>query len=121
MSKARRSPSQRHLGLVVAGHALVRVRGVSMEPTLGDGHLLLVRVGSHIAAGDLVVVHLPEREGLAVKRAVRLDADGWWVERDNPKAGVDSWSVGAIAIDDVVAKVATRVWPPRRIQPPGRL
>jgi hypothetical protein len=121
MTKARRSPSDRGLGVVVAGYALVRVRGTSMEPTLRDGNLLVVRAGARTAAGDLVVVRLPGREGLAVKRAVRLDADGWWVERDNPRAGVDSWAVGAIAGDDVVARVLTRLWPPRRIQPSRRL
>lgn len=92
-----------------------------MEPTLRDGDLLLVRVGARITPGDVVVARLPEREGLAVKRAVRLDTDGWWVERDNPRAGVDSWVVGAIAAGDVVAKVVARVWPPRRIQPPRPL
>ena len=121
MAKARRSPSEPRLGVVVAGYALVRVRGASMEPTLRDGNLLLVRVGARAAAGDVVVVRLPGREGLAVKRVMRRDADGWWVERDNPRAGVDSWVVGAIAADDVVATVVTRIWPPRRVQPPRRL
>jgi hypothetical protein len=51
-----------------------------------------------------------------VKRAVRRDPDGWWVERDNPAEGVDSWSVGAIPDADVVARVLGRVWPrPRRL------
>lgn len=116
MGKAGRSPSETGLGVVVVGRCLVRVVGASMQPTLHEGDLLLVRVGARIAAGDLVVVQLPERDGLAIKRAVRLDADGWWVERDNPRAGVDSWAVGAIATTDVMAKVVARVWPPRRIE-----
>ena len=121
MPKARRSPSEPGLGLVVAGYALVRVRGASMEPTLGDGDLLIVPVGAPIAAADLVVARLPEREGLAVKRAVRLDTDGWWVERDNSRSGVDSWAVGAVAAADVVAKVVRRVWPPRPVRGAPRL
>jgi phage repressor protein C with HTH and peptisase S24 domain len=85
-----------------------------MEPTLRDGDLLLVRPGVRPVAGDLVVARLPEREGLVVKRAVRHDSDGWWLERDNPREGVDSWSVGAIADSDVVARVDRRLWPIRR-------
>ena len=118
MRKARRSPSEPGLGVVMAGRALVRVRGASMEPTLRDGDLLLVRVGAPIATGALVVGRLPGREGLAVKRVVRLDADGWWVERDNPREGVDSWSVGALPDADIVARVTARLWPMRRIGPP---
>lgn len=121
MPKARRSPSEPGLGVVVAGYALVRVRGASMQPTLREGDLLIVRVGAPIAADNLVVVRLPERDGLAVKRALRLDADGWWVERDNPRAGVDSWAVGAIAATEVLAKVVARVWPPRPIRRNPRL
>ena len=67
-----------------------------MEPTLRSGDVLLVRAGALPKVGDLVVVRLPERPGLAVKRAVRHEPDGWWVERDNPREGVDSWSVGAV-------------------------
>jgi SOS-response transcriptional repressor LexA len=92
-----------------------------MEPTLGDGDLLLVKVGAGIAPGDLVVVRLPGRPGLAVKRAVRMDGDGWWVERDNPRVGVDSWVTGPVAMSDVVAQVVRRVWPPRRIGAPPAL
>jgi hypothetical protein len=55
---------------------------------------------------------------VAVKRATfrqRVgDRPGWWVERDNPQVGVDSWSVGAIPDSEVLAVVVTRLWPLRR-------
>jgi phage repressor protein C with HTH and peptisase S24 domain len=86
-----------------------------MEPTLRSGDVLLVRVGALPKAGDLVVVRLSERPGLAVKRAVRQEPDGWWVERDNPREGVDSWTVGAVPHSDVVARVERRLWPIRRV------
>lgn len=86
-----------------------------MEPTLHDGDLLLVRVGRDPVPGSLAVLKLPGRDGLAVKRAVRLEPEGWWVERDNHREGVDSWVVGAIPPSDVVANVVQRVWPFRRI------
>ena len=41
-------------------------------------------------------------------------APGWWVERDNPAEGVDSWQVGAVPIADVVGTVLWRYWPLRR-------
>lgn len=97
------SAGPRRLGLAV-------VRGRSMQPTLHDGDRLLVVHGARPRAGGLVVVRLPDGV-VAVKRAARRDSGGWWVERDNPREGVDSWTVGAIPDRDVVAKVLVRVWP----------
>jgi Peptidase S24-like len=87
-----------------------------MEPTLRDGDRLLVRYDAVPRPDDLAVVRLPgtrpgEPATVAVKRVVRRDLDGWWVQRDNPTGGVDSWTVGAVSDHDVVAVVALRVWP----------
>lgn len=84
-----------------------------MRPTLRPGDLLFVRYGAAPRVGCLAVVRLPGR-GLAVKRVTRRVGEGWWVERDNPAAGVDSWLVGAIPERDVLAVVRGRLWPPRR-------
>jgi phage repressor protein C with HTH and peptisase S24 domain len=92
---------------------LAVVRGRSMRPTLLDGDRILVEHGAVPRPGRLVVVRLPD-EVLAVKRATMRQDGGWWVERDNPAEGVDSWLVGAIPDEDVVAVVRMRVWPPRR-------
>lgn len=92
---------------------LAIVRGRSMEPTLREGDRLLVRYGGRPRPGQLVVVRLPDRP-LSVKRATERTADGWWVERDNPHVGVDSWLVGAIPEADVLGQVMVRVWPWRR-------
>jgi len=96
---------------------VVVVRNRSMQPTLNDGDRLLVRHGARPRPGDVVVVRLPGR-GLSIKRATLRqrvgDGHGWWVERDNPHEGVDSWLVGAVADEDVVAVVRTRLWPWRR-------
>ena len=88
------------------------VRGRSMQPTVHDGDRLLVQHGASPRAGDLVVVRLPDVV-VAVKRATSRDRAGWWVERDNPAEGVDSWLVGAIPDADVVAVVRARLWPVR--------
>jgi phage repressor protein C with HTH and peptisase S24 domain len=92
---------------------LVRVAGESMRPTLRDGDLLLVRTGARVRAGRLVIVRLPDGV-TAVKRATHRVPEGWWVERDNPALGVDSWQVGAVAEADVIGVVFARIWPPRR-------
>lgn len=97
---------RRRLGLAV-------VRGRSMQPTLYDGDRLLVLHGVPPRPGRLAVVRLPDGV-VAVKRATRRDGDGWWVERDNPAEGVDSWLVGAIADREVIARVLVRIWPLRR-------
>lgn len=87
------------------------VRGRSMSPTLRDGDRLLVRYGRRPIVGRLALVRLPAREGVSVKRVTGRHADGWWVERDNPAEGVDSWLVGAIPDTDVLGVVLARVWP----------
>ncbi|MFP5253653.1 MAG: S24 family peptidase [Actinomycetes bacterium] len=94
---------------------LAVVRGRSMLPTLRDGDRLVVLHGLPPRPGHLALVRLPGGV-LAVKRVTRREADGWWVERDNPREGVDSWSVGAIPDQDVLARVLMRVSPrPRRL------
>lgn len=96
----------RRLGRVV-------VRGRSMEPTLRDGDHLLVRWGGTPAPGRLVVARWPGYP-LSVKRVAFRDAAGWWLERDNPAEGTDSWSTGALPDSDVLGTVLGRLWPLRR-------
>ena len=86
-----------------------------MLPTLADGDRLLVRWGGTPRSGRLVVVRLPDADDgprpVAVKRATHREAGGWWVERDNPREGVDSWAVGVIPDRNVCAAVLLRLWP----------
>jgi signal peptidase I len=84
-----------------------------MQPTLYDGDRLLVRHGASPRVGDLVVVRLPDGV-VAVKRVTAREPTGWWVERDNPAEGVDSWVVGAIPDADLIAVVRARLRPLRR-------
>ncbi len=84
-----------------------------MEPTLYDGDLLLVRHHARPRLGRLAIVRLPGRPP-AVKRLAAHTVEGWWVERDNPNEGDDSWRLGAVADADVLAIVLVRYWPLRR-------
>lgn len=99
------------MAVVPLGTAMVV--GSSMEPTLHEGDRLLIRYGARPRAGRIAVVRLPDRP-LAVKRLGHAVDDGWWVERDNPAEGVDSWVVGAVPESSVVALVVGRLWPLRR-------
>lgn len=99
---------------------IVRVTGRSMEPTLYAGDLLVIARGATPRPGRLAVVALPPDEHgmprpLSVKRVTGTDpADParWWVERDNPREGVDSWLVGSLPPQAVRAVVLGRL--PRR-------
>jgi len=87
------------------------VVGRSMEPTLATGDRLVVRWGAVPLAGQVVVVRLPGGRPLSVKRVVYRDDDGWWVERDNPDEGLDSWALGALADEDMLGVVRWRYRP----------
>ena len=92
-----------------------------MEPTLHEGDRLLVLYGARARCGKLAIVRLPDDAAggprpLAVKRVAHRDpdgSDGWWVERDNPREGLDSWAVGAIPADGIRARVLLRLPAPR--------
>jgi Peptidase S24-like len=96
----------------------VVVVGRSMEPTLSSGDRLVVRWGAVPLAGQVAVVRLPGGRPLSVKRVVYRDDDGWWLERDNPDEGVDSWALGALADEDLLGVVRWRYRPLSRA---GRL
>ena len=85
-----------------------------MAPTLADGDALIVRRGGPVRAGDVVVARFRRRPGLlVVKRAVREQDGGWWIQGDNEFVADDSRAYG---VADVIGRVLVRYWPR-----PGRL
>ena len=93
---------------------LVLVQGPSMVPTLRSGDALLVRLGAKVRSGDIVVARFRTRpELLVVKRAVRPEDGGWWIEGDNTLVEDDSRRYG---VADVIGRVLIRYYPR-----PGRL
>ena len=84
-----------------------------MLPTLRHGDRVLIIHGALPRVGGLVVLRLPGGV-IAIKRAVRREPGGWWVERDNPREGTDSWSVGVIPDQDIVGRVLFAL--PRRFK-----
>jgi hypothetical protein len=82
-----------------------------MVPAARHGDHLLVWFGpAPRRPGHVVVVDLPERP-LSVKRLVRRDPDGWWLEGDNPFGSADSRDLGVVAGSAVRGVVLMRLWP----------
>jgi phage repressor protein C with HTH and peptisase S24 domain len=81
-----------------------------MVPTLRDGDAVLARRGGRpVRPGDIVVARFRSRPDLlVVKRAVRRDPGGWWLEGDSPVVADDSRTYG---LADVEARVVARYWP----------
>lgn len=100
----------------------VAVAERSMLPALQPGDWLLVLrpvlAGRQprIHPGQVVIARHPERPDLLlVKRVVRREAAGWWLESDNPGAGaVDSRRFGPVRPEFVEGRVLLRYWPIRR-------
>jgi phage repressor protein C with HTH and peptisase S24 domain len=87
----------------------VRVTGNSMLPTVGDGDLLLVRIGAPVRPDDLVLARWAAQGVLSVKRAQWPEGNGWFVVSDNvvPEAR-DSNHFGPA---EALGVVRWRLWP----------
>ena len=100
----------------------VAVSNRSMQPALNPGDWLFVRRTIRpgrtvrIRPGQFVVARHPGRPHvLIVKRAVRREPGGWWLEADNPVAGaVDSRVFGAVPAALIEGRVLWRYRPVRR-------
>jgi phage repressor protein C with HTH and peptisase S24 domain len=81
-----------------------------MAPTLRDGDAVLARRGGRRPRpGDVVLGRFRSRPDLlVVKRVVRAEGSGWWLESDNGYVTDDSRAYG---VADVDARVVLRWWP----------
>ncbi|WP_046724792.1 nickel-type superoxide dismutase maturation protease [Streptomyces xiamenensis] len=96
---------------------LAEVYNPSMLPTLRAGDQLLLRYGSRVRPGDVVVLRHPfQHDLLIVKRAVERRGTGWWVVGDNPAVTNDSREFGAVPDELVVARALLRLRSPRGLQ-----
>lgn len=80
----------------------VEVRGGSMIPTLRPGEWLFVRRDVPPRPGAVMVVRQAGRQ--VVKRVVRVDENGVWVEGDNAGASDDSRTYGPVDPKDVIGE-----------------
>jgi SOS-response transcriptional repressor LexA len=89
------------------GWQRVRVSGPSMVPTLRNGDLLIVRLGTAVRVGDVVLAHYRSMPALfVVKRATRVIDGGWWLSSDNSFARGDS---GTHGVADVHGRAILRI------------
>ncbi len=85
-----------------------------MSPTYNDGDWLLFRRLRAVSAAQLLVgkVVVIERESypgiLLIKRVMRADENGLWVEGDNKDASTDSRTWGLLAPREIVGRVLIR-------------
>lgn len=81
----------------------VRIIGPSMEPALLSGEWWVVRPARRIRVGHVVAARHPERPDLVVvKRVVRREGSGWWLEGDNAGASDDSRAFGEVAEESIL-------------------
>jgi hypothetical protein len=89
-----------------------------MRPRLRQGDRLLVDYRRRPREGDVVVARLADGtiavKRAAERRATRTGAPGWWLLSDDPDVGVDSRHRGVVPLEDVLAVVRFRLWPPGR-------
>ena len=85
-----------------------------MSPTYNDGDWLLFRRLRAVSAaqrlvGKVVVIERESYPGiLLIKRVMRADENGLWVEGDYKDASTDSRTWGVITPQEVVGLVALR-------------
>jgi Peptidase S24-like len=91
---------------------LVEVVGMSMEPALRDGDVVLAARRGRVAAGRVVVVarHYEGGLGWDIKRVESVRFEGLFLVGDNLNASKDSRDVGLYDRDGVLGVAIVRVW-----------
>jgi nickel-type superoxide dismutase maturation protease len=80
----------------------VRVVGPSMEPALRNGQYCWARLGG-LRPGRIAVFAEPGRPNfIVVKRLIRKNSAGWWVEGDNSEASTDSRAFGEVTASHIL-------------------
>jgi signal peptidase I len=87
----------------ILGYGIIKIIGQSMEPALKAGSFAMcksVKSAGDIKVGDIIVFDSPDiaKYGAAqhVKRVVRIEPDGLWVEGDNKNRSIDSRHYGLV-------------------------
>lgn len=81
---------------------LYRVSGDSMLPSYREGDILLGITWTKFRPGQVVVV---QRDFIAIKRIVRIEPEGIWLEGDNSDHSTDSRHYGLVPTNAVIARI----------------
>lgn len=95
-------------------YRMAMVSGLSMIPTLAPDERLLVRLDGPLVIGDIAVFKRANQ--FEVKRIMRIEVEGVFVQGDNDLVSTDSRTYGLIPHDDVIGIATYRLWPK-----PGRI
>ena len=84
-----------------------------MLPSLKPGSWVVVRWGKEPKLSDVVVARSPLDEQLIIKRLVKIESDGYWLEGDAMRSSTasssqDSWVFGALTREKILGVV---IWP----------
>lgn len=87
-----------------------------MQPTYNDGDWLLFKsmkqgdiAQVQAAIGKVVVIERESYPGiLYIKRLIRIDSSGCWVEGDNKEGSTDSRNWGALSCEEIIGLVLAR-------------
>ena len=87
------------------------VAGDSMAPTLKGGDVVLVDPKLKLKIGDLVLAKHPYKSSVSIlKRVAEIEPDGGIVLiGDNPTESTDSRTFGAVSIESIIGRVASRL------------
>jgi len=96
------------VAVVITGLALMvswpyRVSGNSMEPNFHNGQWLVINRIGKPKIGDVVVFKYGNADLL--KRIIRPEEEGWWVEGDNKEFSTDSRSFGPVPKSAIIGKL----------------
>ncbi len=84
------------------------VSGSSMEPTLKEGDLILLRKPKEIQTGD-VIVFKHQNNDLYIKRVSKIENNEYYVLGDNPTKSTDSRKFGFIKSSKVVGRMWRKI------------
>lgn len=130
-------------GFFFTHNLIYRVKGSSMEPTVGDGSyvltLPLLGISAHVGRNKVVLLEEPwGGTPLAIKRIVgvpgdcvtpqgaveagsaapctRLSEGSYFVVGDNPYFSSDSRTLGNISSKSIIGRAICTVWPPNQFR-----
>jgi hypothetical protein len=84
-----------------------------MAPTLKDGSWVIARFGREPKVNEVVVARHPLDSSLIIKRLVKIEKDGYWLQGDGmsdstASSSQDSWVFGALKPEEILGVV---IWP----------